>query len=152
MRTGLEMSCVGTLLMLSNLNLLAADALPVAPIRPVVDDYHGAKITDPYRYLENLSDPEVQSWIKGQAQYARQKLSAIPSRDRLLERIVALDSGTPFRLRLQRRLPNGDLLYLKCLASENIDKLYVRDAKTEQERLLVDPDRFIAPGTAGHYA
>ncbi len=32
---------------------------PLAPVRPVTDDYFGTKMVDPYRYMENLKDPEV---------------------------------------------------------------------------------------------
>jgi len=46
------------------LPLAAADAPPVAQVRPVVDDYFGTKVTDPHRYLENLSDPEIRSRMK----------------------------------------------------------------------------------------
>ncbi|MFI5381609.1 MAG: prolyl oligopeptidase family serine peptidase [Tepidisphaerales bacterium] len=128
----------------------AADAPPVAPIRVVVDDYHGTKIADPYRYMENLADPEVQMWIKGQAEYAQRVLKAIPARDRLLDRIRELDAGAPYRISILRRWPNGDLHYLKTLASENLDKLYFKDAKTGQERLLVDPEKMAEGGR--HYA
>src|ERR1035438_6854702 len=41
-------------------------APPVAKVRPVVDDYFGTKITDQYRYMERLDDPEVAQWLKGQ--------------------------------------------------------------------------------------
>ncbi len=53
---------------------------PVAPVRPVTDDYHGVKVVDPYRYMENLKDPEVQAWIKAQNDYARAVLGRIPGR------------------------------------------------------------------------
>ena len=51
-----------------------------------------------------------------------------------------------------RRWPSGDLHYLKQLASENLDKLYFKDAKSGEERLLVDPERFAPPGGRTHYA
>ena len=38
---------------------------PVAPVRAVVDDYHGTRIADPYRYFEDFKDPEVQAWVRG---------------------------------------------------------------------------------------
>jgi len=38
------------------------------------------KITDPYRYFENLGDPEVQSWFKAQADYASAMLDNLPMR------------------------------------------------------------------------
>src|SRR5215216_1203839 len=112
----------------------AADGPPVAPVRVVTDDYHGAKIEDPYRYMENLADPQVQAWIKAQADYTRSVLASIPGRDKLLERIRELDAGAPYRTHILRRWPNGDLHYLKTLASENLEKLYFRDAKTGEER------------------
>ncbi len=130
--------------------VLAADAPPVAPIREVVDDYHGTKIADPHRYMENLADPLVQAWIKGQAEYAQRVLSAIPGRDRLLDRIRELDAGAPYRISILRRWPNGDLHYLKTLATGNLDKLYFKDAKTGEERLLVDPEKMAEGGR--HYA
>ncbi|MGA2499713.1 MAG: prolyl oligopeptidase family serine peptidase [Tepidisphaeraceae bacterium] len=130
--------------------VLAADAPPVAPVREVIDDYHGTKIADPYRYLENLADPEVRAWIKGQAEYAQRVLGAIPGRSRLLERIRELDAGAPYRISVLRRWPNGDLHYLKTLAAGNLDKLYFKDAGTGEERLLVDPEKMAEGGR--HYA
>jgi prolyl oligopeptidase len=114
---------------------------PVAVIRPVVNDYHGTKVDDPYRYFENFTDPAVQAWVKAQGEFADHALRAIPGRDALLARIRELDEGAPYRIRVIRRWPNRDLHYLKRLASENLDKLYFRDAKSGQERLLVDPER-----------
>src|SRR5207247_2697067 len=49
-----------------------------------------------------------------------------------------------------KRWPNGDLHYLKTLASDNLAKLYFKDAKSGAERLLVDPEKFAQPGR--HYA
>ena len=51
--------------------LLAAPALapaapPATPSRPVVNEYHGEKVTDPYQWLEKGEDPEVQVWSKAQ--------------------------------------------------------------------------------------
>jgi prolyl oligopeptidase len=105
-----------------------------------VDEYHGTKVADPYRYFENLSDPEVQAWFRGQAEYARRQLDAIPGRKKLLERIAELDTGAPYRIRVIRRWPDGSLTYLKRMAGENIEKLYYRHAASGQERLLVDPE------------
>src|SRR5438876_5053054 len=90
-------------------SLANAQQPPVAPVRNVVDDYHGTKITDPYRYMENLKDPEVQQWIKGQADYTASVLKQIPGRDALLERIKALDSGTPFRIFYFNRRADGTI-------------------------------------------
>lgn len=128
------------------------DKPPVAPIRTVTDNFFGTPVPDPYRYFENLADPEVQRWIKGQAAFAARSLHAIPHRDALLARIRELDEGTPFHIGIIRRWPDGGLHYMKRLASENLDKLYYRDAQTRVEKLLIDPERFAQPGIDRHYS
>src|SRR5581483_7834219 len=68
---------------------------PVAPIHPVVDDYFGTKVTDNYRWMENLKDPQMQKWMKAQADYTRTKLDALPGYAALLKRIDELNTSEP---------------------------------------------------------
>jgi prolyl oligopeptidase len=114
---------------------------PVAPVRPVTDDYYGTKIVDNYRYMENLKDSEVQEWFKNQNDYARATLANIPGRDKLLARIKELDQSVPVTVFGVQRLPGDLYSYQKVLAGENIPKLYVRKGLKGAERLLVDPDK-----------
>ena len=51
---------------------------PIAPVRAVTDDYFGTKVVDNYRYFENLKDPEVQQWMKAQADYTHAVLERAP--------------------------------------------------------------------------
>jgi prolyl oligopeptidase len=51
---------------------------PVAPVRPVTDTYFGTTLTDPYRYMEDLGNSEVQAWAKAQAEATRAVLDSIP--------------------------------------------------------------------------
>jgi len=55
----------------------ASSSPPATPARPVIDDYCGNKVVDPYRYRENLKDPEVQAWMKAQDDYTRAVLARI---------------------------------------------------------------------------
>src|SRR5580704_7854131 len=71
---------------------------PVAPVRVVTEDYFGTKVSDPYRYMENLTDPEVAKWFKEQNAYTRLVLSQIPGRVALLARIKELDQSGPPRV------------------------------------------------------
>ncbi|MBA4185588.1 MAG: S9 family peptidase [Acidobacteria bacterium] len=127
------------------------NAPPKAEVRNVTDEYFGQKIADPYRWMENFKDPEVQTWIKAQADYAASMLKAIPGRDALLERIKALDSGAPFRIYYFNRRQDGTLFYLKQGVTENVPKLYVRNGKTGKETLLVDPDKRVT-NDGKHYS
>jgi len=68
-----------------SVNLSSPPASPsAAPVRPVTDDYYGTKVVDPYRYMENLNDPEVQAWMKAQNDHTRAVLARIPGREPLL--------------------------------------------------------------------
>ena len=64
-------------------------------MRPVTDTYFGTKVVDNYRWMENLKDPEMQRWMKAQADYTRAKLDALPGYQPLLKRIDALNSSQP---------------------------------------------------------
>src|SRR5690242_14243072 len=47
------------------------DAPPVAEPKPVVDIYHGTKVVDNYRWLENGNSPETQKWVEEEMDYTR---------------------------------------------------------------------------------
>src|SRR5688572_16636647 len=89
---------------------------PVAPIREVIDEYHGVKVTDPYRYMENLKEPEVIAWLKTQSAHTTAVLESIPGRAALLKRIQELDKGAPFLVSGLQRLENGTVFYRKLVA------------------------------------
>src|SRR5580692_9933934 len=59
------------------------------------DTYFGKTYADPYRWLENLKDKEVESWFKAQAELADQALAKIPGRQALVEEWTALDKLKP---------------------------------------------------------
>jgi prolyl oligopeptidase len=121
---------------------------PVAPAKPVTDDYYGTKVVDPYRYMENLKNPEVQAWMKGQNDYTRAALASLPGRAQLLARIQELDQAVP-RVFAQQ-LPGGLYLVRKRLPTEDVAKLYLRQGLTGEDRLLVDPEKVtLAPSNKG---
>lgn len=119
---------------------------PVAPVRPVVDDYFGTRVSDPYRYMENLKDAEVQGWMRTQNDYTRETLARISGRRDLLARIQQLDWSVPAHVRAVQRLPNGRYFYLKSSSKEAVFKLYMRATLQGAERLLVDPERLREAG------
>ena len=122
---------------------------PVAPVRPVMDDYFGTKVVDDYRYMENLNDPEVQSWFKNQDAYTRATLAGIPGRDKLLARLTEFFMSAPARVTTVQRLPGDVYMYYKSLAGEGAPKLYIRNGLSGEERLLVDPGTIgVAPANA----
>jgi prolyl oligopeptidase len=121
---------------------------PVAPAEPVVDDYFGTKITDPYRWMEDRTAPRFVAWAKAENAYARQVLDAIPGRDDLQTRIAAHTGGGAALA--QTKLAGGRVFCLKRNPGENSFRLYVRDGAEGPERVLIDPDKI--PTDGPHYA
>lgn len=117
-------------------------APPVAPVREVVDDYHGTKVVDPYRYMENLQDPETLAWMKAQSAYASASLDRLPGRKALLERIQALDKGAPFTISDLTRLASGAIFYQKLKAGEQIRVICSRPSIEGDELIAVDPKSY----------
>jgi prolyl oligopeptidase len=69
------------------------DDLPVypdTPQRPVIDTYHGIKVTDEYRWLEDMTNPEVREWNGKEDSLSRAFLEAIPDRDAIKRRLYQL--------------------------------------------------------------
>jgi prolyl oligopeptidase len=117
--------------------LAASSAPPVAPVRDTVETLHGVTVHDPYRYFENLKDPEVQAWLKAQGEYARQTLDAIPGHDALLKRITELSNTSGDVIYSVQRMPGHKVFYMRRVQGEKQGKLMLRDAAGD--RLLIDP-------------
>jgi prolyl oligopeptidase len=111
---------------------------PKTPVRPITEDYFGTKVVDPYRWLENTSDPEVVAWMKAQNDYTRAVLARIPGRDELLARIKSLDNAGNTVSALQ--VWGGHYFYYKTEPGSDNRKLFTRDTVTSSERLLVDTE------------
>ena len=114
---------------------------PVAPARPVIDTYWGVEVSDPYRYMEDVSDPEVAAWAKGQNAYTRQWLDGLPHRQAILDRVVELTHSDSPRFRgLTFRA--GRLFAIKHQPPKEQSFLVVFESADSLtgDRVLVDPN------------
>lgn len=112
---------------------------PATLEKSVTDDYFGTKITDNYRWLEDLTNAEVQSWFKNQSDYSHSIINKIPNREELFNRMKEVESmdGDSFEM-IQERL--STYFYTKTKKDENLSKLYSRDLSTGKETLIFDPE------------
>jgi prolyl oligopeptidase len=104
----------------------------------VSDAYFGKTYADPYRWLEDTKDKEVEDWFKAQAIVTDNVLDKIPARDALAREWMELD-----KLRAasysSNVVENGRVFYKKTLGGENVGKLYYRQGWNGEEQLLFDP-------------
>jgi prolyl oligopeptidase len=118
----------------------AASSPYAAPIRPVTDDYFGTKVVDNYRWMEDLQDPEMQRWMRAQADYTRASLDALPGYSALLRRIEQLSDSLPSVVS-SVRIVGGRFYSLRTPTGAQSPKLYVRVGVRGADKLLIDPER-----------
>jgi prolyl oligopeptidase len=125
---------------------------PKAATKPVIDLYHGTKVLDNYRWLENGTSPETQKWVAEELAYTRSILDPLPGRDAIHKRLtelLAIGSVTP------PEIAGKYYFYTKREGMQNQPVLYVRERTadgssggvTAKDRLLVDVNQFAADGT-----
>ena len=65
-------------------------AVPPTEKKPVIDEYHGVKVTDNYRWLEDRSAPAVKTWTAAQNRHTRASLDALPDRAGIEAQLTAM--------------------------------------------------------------
>src|SRR5262245_12089396 len=63
---------------------------PLTRKSDVVDELHGVKVVDPYRWLEYLDSEETRKWIEEQNKVTFEFLEKIPQREKIRERLTQL--------------------------------------------------------------
>src|SRR2546422_3933526 len=110
-----------------------------------VDDYHGTKAADPYRWLEDDNSPETKAWVEAQNQVTFGFLEQIPERKRIKDRLTRLWNyeryGVPFK-------EGGHYFFTKNDGLQNQSVLYTVNSLEDTPRLLLDPNKLSADGTA----
>src|SRR5688500_82138 len=109
-----------------------------------VDDYHGTKVADPYRWLENPDSPESREWIDAQNKITFDFLGKIPEREKIKQRLTDLWNyerfGVPFKEGKRYFISRNDGL-------QNQSVLYTMDTLTAEPRVLLDPNKLSTEGT-----
>ena len=115
---------------------------PPARKSDVADDYHGVRVADPYRWLEDADNPETAAWVEAQNALTRSSLHG-PVRDALIERLTGLydfpRTNVPFKR--GRRY-----FYTHNTGLQDQPVLYVQEALDGPRRVLIDPNAMTAQG------
>ena len=71
---------------------------PKAHKGDVVDDFHGTKVPDPYRWMEDSDSPQRRKWIEAENRITFGYLGEIPERARIKERLTHLWDYEKYRM------------------------------------------------------
>jgi prolyl oligopeptidase len=109
-----------------------------------VDDYHGTKVSDPYRWLENPDAADSRAWIEAQNKLTFGFLDQIPERAQIKERLTKLWNyekySSPFK-------EGGRYFFYKNDGLQNQSVLYTADSLEGAPRVLLDPNALSKDGT-----
>ncbi len=139
---------MGVLMTLTTGTLDAQQAQITYPVTrkvDTVDDYHGKKIADPYRWLEDDHSADTKQWVDAQNAVTQNYLASIPFRPQVKQRLEELWNypryGTPFR--------EGKYYYFyKNDGLQNQAVLYRQEGLNGTPEVFIDPNKLSAKGTA----
>lgn len=117
---------------------------PVTPRGPVVEDYFGTKVADPYRWLEDDQSADTKAWVEAQNKVTFAYLDQIPERARIQRRITELWDFEKFSAPFKR---GKFYFYSYNSGLQNQSVLYVTDRPKAKGRVLLDPNGLSADGT-----
>ncbi|PSO49113.1 MAG: S9 family peptidase [Cyanobacteria bacterium SW_9_44_58] len=117
---------------------------PKTPKVEQIDNYHGVKVKDSYRWLEDPDSAETKAWVEAQNEVAFEFLEQISERETIKNRLTELwdyeKYGIPFK--------KGErYFYLKNDGLQNQSVLYTLKQLDEEPQVLIDPNQFSEDGT-----
>lgn len=111
---------------------------PVAPERPVTDNYSGTKVVDPYRWMENANDPVLHKWVDAENRFTQAYMAKIPIRRWISGRLKQLWNFSTETAPNQVLGPR--LFFRRNTGLQNQSVLYVQDSPSAKPRVLIDPN------------
>jgi prolyl oligopeptidase len=109
-----------------------------------VDDYHGVKVADPYRWLEDDRSAETAAWVEAQNKVTFGYLDKIPFRAQVRKRVEQLYNypkySAPFR-------KGGNFIFSKNDGLQNQSVIYIQKGLNGTPEVLIDPNKFSTDGT-----
>jgi len=120
-----------------------AYAYPAAPKGDVVDDYHGTRVPDPYRWMDKADDPATVKWVDEENALTRKLLDG-PEHEKVKARLTELFNYPRVSVP-ERRGPY--YFFSRNTGLQNQSVVYVQQGLKGTPRVLLDPNTLSADGT-----
>jgi prolyl oligopeptidase len=109
-----------------------------------VDEYHGTKVADPYRWLEDVDSPETREWITAENKVTNSFLDKIPARESIRKRLTSLWDYARYGIPTVRA---NRYFFTKNDGLQNQAVLYWSEGIDGEPKVLLDPNKLSADGT-----
>jgi prolyl oligopeptidase len=109
-----------------------------------VDDYHGTKVADAYRWLEDTDSAETKAWVEAEDKLTFSYLEQIPYRQAIHDRLTKLWNYERFSVPGQE---GGRYFFQHNNGLQNQNVLLVAESLNAEPRVLLDPNTFSSDGT-----
>ena len=135
----------GTILMTNHQTALAKKfKYPEAKKGDVVEDYHGTKVADPYRWMEDPDAQETQAWVDQENVLTRSYIDSYPAREAIEERLKSLFNYERYSVPTRE----GDrYYYTKNDGLQNQAPIYMQKVGGGDPAMVLDPNALRADGT-----
>jgi prolyl oligopeptidase len=117
---------------------------PAAPKGNQVDNYHGTKVADPYRWLENPDSPESRKWIEAENKLTFHFLDQIPQRAAIKARLKELWDYEKFSAPEKEQ---SQYFFRKNSGLQNQSVIYTTPSFAQPPRELLNPNSLSPDGT-----
>jgi prolyl oligopeptidase len=113
-----------------------------------VDNYHGVKVADPYRWLEDENSEETREWIKAQSNLTKDYFEAIPYRNKIKSLLIDIHSFTKYMLAGNVNRFGNRYFFHKDSGLGDTVKIYTQLGEEGEEEVFIDPKDFVSDGLA----
>ena len=118
---------------------------PVTRKSDQVDDYHGTKVADPYRWLEDDNAAETLAWVKAENEVTSAYLNKIPYRAQVKHRLEELFNYAKYTSPFRR---GEAYFFFKNDGLQNQNVLFIQNSLDAAPEMLLDPNKFSEDGTS----
>jgi prolyl oligopeptidase len=109
-----------------------------------IDDYHGTKVADPYRWLEDPDAADTRQWVQDENKITFGYLEKIPARQQIKDRMTKLMNYERYSVPFHE---GGRYFYSKNNGLQNQNVWLWTDSLTGEPKVLLDPNGLSKDGT-----
>ena len=103
----------------------------------ITEKMHDVEIKDPYRWLEDYSNPDVQKWVKNQHKFTEEIFKQIPNKELIYKRLKELLSIGE----LTAPVKSNDRIFFQKRTTENQFILFYQKETDSKPTVLINPNK-----------